>query len=171
VRHRLDECLLLVAAVVELLPEPEDHQQRVVDRHAEADQRDEELDDERHVGHVGQRVDGAEGGQDRDRRRHQRHGDRRQRAEDEEQHEQRADAADQNLDENARPAAAADVLLQRVAAREVRRHARWRVRLRRRTHRLDVQIRGEPGLAGAVDLRESRVTVLRDVGARAGREE
>ncbi len=38
---------LHVLAVVDLLPEPEEHQQRVVDRDAEPDERDQELDDDR----------------------------------------------------------------------------------------------------------------------------
>ena len=46
-----------VPAVVELLAEAEDHQQRVVDRDAEPDERDEELDDDRDVGDVGERPD------------------------------------------------------------------------------------------------------------------
>ena len=69
----------------ELLAEAEDHQQRVVDRHAEPDERDQELDDDRDVGDVGQRPDERERGQDRARRDQQRHRDRGQRAEDEEQ--------------------------------------------------------------------------------------
>ena len=81
--------------MAELLAEAEDHQQRVVDRNAEADERDEELDDDRDIGDVGQRPDevkvvridvaaissGIE--------------DRGQRPEDEQQDDQRADAADQ----------------------------------------------------------------------------
>ena len=46
-------------AVRELLAEAEDHQQRVVDRDAEPDERDEELDDDRDVGDVRQRPDAA----------------------------------------------------------------------------------------------------------------
>ena len=48
-----------VRAVSQLLAEAEDHEQRVVDRHAEADQRDEELHDQRDRGHVRQRPDRA----------------------------------------------------------------------------------------------------------------
>ena len=58
------------------------------------------------------------------RRDEQRHHDRGQRAEDEEQHEQRADAADQDLEQERRPVAAADVLVERVAPREMHGHAR-----------------------------------------------
>ena len=54
VRHRLDERRLDVLALAQLVAEAEDHQQRVVDRDAEADERDQELDDDRDVGDVGQ---------------------------------------------------------------------------------------------------------------------
>ena len=54
VRHRLDERRLDVLALAQLVAEAEDHQQRVVDRDAEPDQRDQELDDDRHVRDVGQ---------------------------------------------------------------------------------------------------------------------
>ena len=47
--------VLAVAAVADLLAEAEDHQQRVVDRDAEPDERDQELDDDRDVRDVGQR--------------------------------------------------------------------------------------------------------------------
>ena len=57
----------VVSPCRELLAEAEDHQQRVVDRDAEPDERDEELDDDRDVGHVRQRVDAAERRQDRRR--------------------------------------------------------------------------------------------------------
>ena len=97
-RHRLDQRRLDVSPVVELLAEPEDHQQRVVDRDSEPDERDEELDDDRDVRDVGERPDRAEGRDDRDRGRDQRHADRGERSEDEQQHEQRADASDQDFD-------------------------------------------------------------------------
>ena len=54
-RHRDDDRVGVVAAVGALLAPAGDDQQRVVDRHAEADQRDEELHDERDVGDVGER--------------------------------------------------------------------------------------------------------------------
>ena len=50
VGHRLDQRGLDVAAVPELGAVAEDHQQRVVDRDAEPDERDQELDDDRDDG-------------------------------------------------------------------------------------------------------------------------
>ena len=49
VGHRLDERRLDVVPFAELVAEAEDHQQRVVDRDAEADERDQELHDDRDV--------------------------------------------------------------------------------------------------------------------------
>jgi hypothetical protein len=77
--------------------EAEDHQQRVVDRHAEPDERDQELDDDRDVRDVGQDPDQREGVEDRRDRDDDRHQHRRQRAEDEKQDHQAAEAADQSL--------------------------------------------------------------------------
>ena len=105
VRHRLDERRLDVLALAQLVPEAEDHQQRVVDRHPEPDQRDQELDDDRDVRDVGQDPDERERVQDRGDRDHERHRDRGQRAEDEQQDHERAEAADQRLGEHARPRA------------------------------------------------------------------
>ena len=76
VRHRLDERRLDVLALAQLVAEAEDHQQRVVDRDAEADERDEELDDDRDVRDVGQRPDERERVEDRG----DRDGDRHQHA-------------------------------------------------------------------------------------------
>ena len=59
VRHRLDERGLDVFALAQLVAEAEDHQQRVVDRDAEPDERDQELDDDRDVRDVGQDPDRA----------------------------------------------------------------------------------------------------------------
>ena len=122
VGHRLDERRLDVTAVMELLPEAEEHQQRVVDRHAQADEGDQELHDDGHVGDVGERPDEAERGQDRHPRCDQRQRDGRERPEHEQEDEQSADAADQDLDREARAARAADVLLERVAPGEVDGH-------------------------------------------------
>ena len=80
--------------------------QRVVDRDAEPDQRDQELHDRRDVGDLREPVDGQERGHDR-RDRHQQRHEREQRAEHEGEHEQRAEAADQRLEEHARAVAAA----------------------------------------------------------------
>ena len=65
VRHRLDERGLDVLALAQLVAEPEDHQQGVVDRQPEADERDEELHDDRDVGDVGQPPHQREGVEDR----------------------------------------------------------------------------------------------------------
>ena len=104
-----------------LLAEAQDHQQRVVDRDAEPDQRDQELDDDRDVGDVGQRPHEREGVEDRRDGDGERHEHRGQRPEDEQQDDQRADPADHGLDEHARPAARAVLarLVERVAARDV----------------------------------------------------
>ena len=82
-------CIALRTAVVvrhvRLLPflaPADDDEQRVVDRDAEPDQRDEELDDHRDVGDARERPDQQEGRRDRDERHQQRH-DRHERAEDE----------------------------------------------------------------------------------------
>ena len=85
VGHRLDERRLDVVPLAELVAEAEDHQQRVVDRDAEADQRDQELHDDRDVGDVGQRPDEREGVEDRRDRDDERHQHCGQRPEDEEQ--------------------------------------------------------------------------------------
>ena len=67
VRHRLDERGLDVLAFTQLVAEAEDHQQRVVDRDAEADERDQELHDDRDVRDVGQDPDERERVEDRRR--------------------------------------------------------------------------------------------------------
>ncbi len=97
VGHRLGQRGLDVRALAQLGAEAHDHQQRVVDRHAEPDERDQELHDDRDVGGVGQRPHERERVQDRgdrDRDRDQHGG---QRAEDEEQDHDRADGADRDL--------------------------------------------------------------------------
>ena len=65
VRHRLHERRLDVLALAQLVAEAEDHQQRVVDRDAQPDERDQELDDDRDVRDVGERPDERERVQDR----------------------------------------------------------------------------------------------------------
>ena len=89
VGHRLDERRLDVVSLAELVAEAEDHQQRVVDRDAEADQRDQELHDDRDVGDVRQRPDERERVEDRRDRDDERRQHGGQRPEDEEQ-DQRA---------------------------------------------------------------------------------
>ena len=71
--HRLDDRLPLVAPVRPLLAPARDEQQRVVDGDAQADQGDEELHDEAHVGEVRQPEHQQEGREDRDGGDHQRH--------------------------------------------------------------------------------------------------
>ncbi len=122
------------------------------------------------LGQVGQRPDEAERGQDRGGGDDEGQRDGGQRPEDEEQDEQRADAADQDLDGEARAPGPADVLLERVTAGQVDRHARRRRRPQRGADALDVLVAVEALLARRIDLREGRVPVLRDVGARAGGE-
>ena len=119
VRHRLNERGLDVAAVAELVAEAEDHQQRVVDRDAEPDERDQELDDDRDVREVGEHPDEREGVEDRRDRDRDRHQHRRQRAEDEEEDDERPGAADQPLGEHARALAAARCGLERQQPGEV----------------------------------------------------
>ena len=91
VLHRISDGLVVLAAVGPLLTPAVDQQQRVVDRHAEADQGDQELHDEADVEHVGADQHDAERGQDRHRRDHQRH-QRQERGEQERQHGHRAQA-------------------------------------------------------------------------------
>ena len=112
----------VVSPCAHLLPEPEDHQQRVVDRDTEPDERDEELDDDRDVGDVGQGPDAEERRQDRGHGGDQRHQDRRQRPEDEEQDDERADGTEQRLGEHARAVRAALGIEDRVDAGEVGGH-------------------------------------------------
>ena len=89
-------------ALAQLVAEAHDHQQRVVDRDAEPDERDQELDDDRDVGDVGQAQHEREGVEDRGDRDGERHQHGGQRAEHEQQDDQRADPADQRLGEHAR---------------------------------------------------------------------
>jgi hypothetical protein len=87
--------------VLALLAPAVDHQQRVVDRDAEADQRDEELHDEADVGEVADAEHAQERREDRhggDDQRHERH----ERREHEQQDDQRAAGAQQRLAQHAR---------------------------------------------------------------------
>jgi hypothetical protein len=77
-----------------------DQQQRVVDGDAQADQGDQELHDEAHVGEVGEPQDEQERGQDRHGRDDQRH-ERQERREHEQQHGQGAEGAEQRLRQHA----------------------------------------------------------------------
>ena len=162
--HRLGERGLEVLACGEFLAEAENHQERVVDRDAETDQRDQELHDDRDVCDVRQAPDERERVQDRGQRNRQRHRDGGNRSEDEEQDDERPTAADQGLGEHARAAAAAARrILEREQSRQVRRHAGRRVCRERRPNVFDVHVLGEVVLAGRIDLREGGVPVLRQV--------
>ena len=99
---RLDERRVDVGAVAQLVAEAEDHDQRVVDRDAEADQRDQELDDDRDVGHVRQRPHERERVENRSHRDDYRHQHGRQRPEDEQQDHERAQRSDHSLNQQAR---------------------------------------------------------------------
>jgi hypothetical protein len=74
VAHRVpDSHLVRDVRTLPLFPPPHDDKQRVIDRDAETDQGDEELDDHRDVGDARQRPDEKEGRRDRDERHQQRH--------------------------------------------------------------------------------------------------
>ena len=88
--HRPLHRLVAAAPVRALLAPARDDDQRVVDRHAEADQRDQELHDRRDVGDLGQPEQQQEGGHDRDDR-HEDRDDRQERREHEGEHRERAE--------------------------------------------------------------------------------
>ena len=156
----------------QLLAETEDHQQRIVDRDAETDERDQELDDERDVRHVGHCPDQREGVEDRRDGDEQRHRDRRQRAEDEEQDDQRSQSADQRLEQDARPVRVAPgrVGVERIVARQVRLRSRRRESFQRRARRFQALDHVEARIPRRKDLGERRVPVGREVHRVVGRE-
>jgi hypothetical protein len=119
--HRLDQRRLDVVPFSQLVTEAEDHQQRVVDRDAEPDQRNQELHDDRDVRDVRECPDERERVQDRCNRDDQRHQHRGQRPEDEEEDHERAETADQRLEEDARPSVLGVTvrLVERIATRHV----------------------------------------------------
>ena len=197
--HRPLHGLVAAVAVGALLAPARDHEQRVVDRHAQADQRDQELHDRRHRGQLGEPEQQHERGHDRHDRHHDRH-HRQERGEDEQQHHERADPADDRLDEHAGALGAAALALQRVEARDVDRRAgdgRAGQRLARvarglgvvaevrlvRARRVDERVHGaavlggEDAVAGRGVGRDARAgqrllqlrVDLREVGAHAGR--
>ena len=170
-RHRLDERGLDVLALTQLVAEAEDHQQRVVDRDAEADQRNQELDDDRDIGDVGQDPDEREGVENRRYRDRERDQHRRHRPEHEEQDHEATEAADQRFGEDARAAVvtARRGLVKRVATGQVRLHAGGCTLLQLSAHLRNVHRRAEGRRSRRVDLRERRVPVLRDVGVAVGR--
>ncbi len=121
--HRALDGLVAAVAVGALLAPPRDDEQRVVDRDAEPDQRDQELHDRRHVGERGQAPEEQERGHDRDDR-HQDRDDRQERREHEREHDQRAEPAEQRLEQHAGAVAAAGLALEGVEARQVHRARR-----------------------------------------------
>src|SRR6476659_2301468 len=104
-RHRLHQRRIDVVAFAQLVAEPEDHQQRVVDCNAKTNQRNQEQHDDRDVGDVGQKPNEREGVQDRRDGDHEWHQNCRQRSKDEEQDHERAETADQRLQKDTRPTA------------------------------------------------------------------
>jgi hypothetical protein len=116
--HCLLHRRLSARAACALLPPARDHEQRVVDCDAQADECDQELDDGRDVGRLRQQHQRHEAGHDRDEGHQQRH-EREERGEDEEQHQERPEAADQHFDEHARPLVVRSAVLHEgVDARE-----------------------------------------------------
>ena len=120
-RHRLDERRFDVVAFAELVSEAEDHQQGVVDRDSQPDQRDQELNDDRDAGDEGERPDEGERVEDRRNRDDQWHEDCGQCPEDEEEDHKRAEPADDRLEQDARTTVLGVIvrLVERVAARYV----------------------------------------------------
>ena len=124
--HGALDGLVTGPAVCGLLAPAGDHDQRVVDRHAEADEGDQELDDRRDRGELGQPEQQQEGGQNRGDRHHERD-ERQERGKDEGEHQQRAEAAEQSLHKDSRTLAARSrVLGKRIEAGQVDRLARHR---------------------------------------------
>ena len=168
--HRLDRRGLGILAVPQLLTEAEDHQQRVVDRHAKADQRDEELHDQRHVRHVREPPDQRERVEDRCDRDCDRHQDRGQRPEHEQEDHERAAAADQGFRDHARPRAAGRVV-ERVPSGEMDAGdagGAAQIPLHEVADVAGVRLGVEALLAGGIDVGERGVAVLRYVGEAAG---
>ncbi len=137
-----------------LLAPAEDDEERVVDRHAEPDQADEELDDEGDLGDFGEQPEHREGGEDRGAGDDQRH-DREPGAEDEGQHDQRAERADQGLDQEAR-AATAGVFAERLDAGHAQGRAADRVLRGRLLHGAERALRSCPALPGPAADRRGR---------------
>ena len=170
--HRVLHRLVAAAPVRALLAPARYDDQRVVDRHAQADQRDQELHDRRHGGQLGQPEQQQERREDRDDRHHQRD-EGEERREHEGQHDQRPDAAQHGLDEHPGSfAVVATLLRQRVHPGEVHplaahRHAgdrRARGALGRR-----VLAEGGIRIGRGIDERVDRAPVLGDEGVVTGR--
>ena len=159
--HRLDERRLDIVSFTELIAEAEDHQQRIVDRHPEADQRDQELHDDRDVRDVRQQPDERERIEDRRDRDDKRHQDRGQRPENEEEDDQRAEAANQTLQQDARASALAVAvrLVERIATGHVDGDSGRKAVRRHGAHLYRAALLVDSGPAGQVDLLEGRVSV------------
>ena len=113
--HRAHDRGVALQSVRALFAPADDDEQRVVDRDAEADERDEELHDRRDFGDGRDAPDDEEAGEDRGDRHHDRH-EREERAEHEGENQQRADTAEERLDEHAGPVATAALNGERVEA-------------------------------------------------------
>ena len=134
--HRLLNRLVAAAPVRALLAPARDDDQRVVDRHTEPEQRDQELHDRGDRGELGEPEQQQERGHDRDDR-HEDRDDRQERREHEREHRERAEPAEHRLEQQAGALAVrAAVLEQRVEAGQVHRLAGDRGALQRRARRL-----------------------------------
>ena len=160
--HRLDQRRLDGAAFAELVAEPEDHQQGVVDGDTETDQCDQELDDDRDIGDVGQRQDQSKRVEDRRQGDHQRHQHGRQRPKHEQQDDQRAEPADHGLEQHARPATGGVFggFLEGVVTGDVDGDVGGKPVGSGGAHLTRAALGIEPGWAGRVHLLEDGVPVL-----------
>ncbi len=116
--HGHHDRVVVVPPVRALLAPSGDDEQRVVDRDAEADERDEELHDEAHVGDVGRGEDDAERREDRDPC-HDERDHREERGEDEGEDDHRAEGAEERLDEQARGLGVVGALGEQVVAADL----------------------------------------------------
>ena len=124
--HRLLHRLVTAAPVRALLAPARGDDQRVVDRHAQAEQRDQELHDRGHGGELGEPEQEQERGHDRHER-HEDRQDRQERREHEREHRERAERAEHRLEQQAGAVAVrAAVLEERVESGQVHRLARDR---------------------------------------------
>jgi Histidine kinase len=109
--------VLVVAAVGALLGPAADHQQCVIDRHPEADQGDQELDDLADGRQVREPSQRQEGGEDRDAGDHQRH-ERQEAGEHEREHDKRAERSQHRLGQHPGALAGGPARRQRLHARD-----------------------------------------------------
>ena len=180
--HRDLDRLVAGGAVGPLLAPARDDDERVVDRHAQADQRDQELDDRRDRGDLGQAEEQEERGHDRDER-HDEWNDGQERGEHEDQDEERTEPADERLEQKAGPVGVlAGVLEEGVEAREVNGRARDGRALKRGARCLlgcgvlaegGLRIRRgiDDGESGGAVGRDERVVAGRGIGSDAGARE